>query len=334
MTTPLFDWKDANVLVTGGAGFLGTHLVNALLDRGARVTIFDSKPTLPAIKGHYEAAKRAAYVCADIADEHAVDELVRKERFHAVFHLAAEPIVEVFHKDPARGLQTNVRGTWVLLDALRRLAPEAIVVMASSDKAYGTHETLPYDESAALQGRNPYDCSKSCADLIGHMFAHTYGLRIIVTRCGNIYGEGDLHFSRLIPDVIRHTIAGKPFVLRSNGKFLRDFLHVSDAVSAYLACADALRQGHAGGEAYNFAHNAPQTVLEVVEKVLALMDAPEQQLIVENSVKYEIRDQYLDSAKARERLQWIPSVRFEDGLKRTIEWYRMLIQDYPEYAPS
>jgi CDP-glucose 4,6-dehydratase len=326
-------WNDANVLVTGGAGFLGTHLVNALLDQGARVTILDIKPSLPDIEGHYQDAKRAAYVSADVADDRIVGDLIQREHFDAVFHLAAEAIVQRFREDTARGLETNVKGTWVLLDAIRRHSPEARIVIASSDKAYGTHEKLPYDETAPLQGRNPYDCSKSCADLIGHMYAHTYGLRLLITRCGNIYGEGDLNFSRLIPDVIRCACRNTPFIMRSNGTFKRDYVYVSDIVAAYIRCAEALRSGHVGGEAYNFGHNKPMAAIDVVKMISRLMNSHVSVTIRDNAT-YEIRNQYLDATKANERLAWRPAVSMEEGLQRTIAWYSMLLERYPEYAAS
>jgi CDP-glucose 4,6-dehydratase len=331
MQTPS-TWNDVPVLVTGGAGFVGAHLVHALLEQGARVTILDIKP-IPQIKGHYDAvAGRAKYVQGSVSDQTLVDELVRTEKFEAVFHLAAEAIVARFHQNPTVGLDTNIRGTWTILDAVRRYTPEASVVIASSDKAYGSHETLPYDESSPLQGRNPYDCSKSCTDLIAHMYAHSYGLKLTVTRCGNVYGGGDLNFSRIIPDAIRLTLQGKPFVFRSDGQFLRDYVHVNDVVAAYISCANALRSGQPSGEAYNFSHNAPISAMDVVRKILALENAAHLEPVVDFSAQYEIRDQFLDSRKAMERLGWAPTVAFDDGLKGAIDWYRMLLAEHPDYA--
>lgn len=333
MPTPS-SWNNVPVLVTGGAGFVGAHLVHALLEQGARVTILDIKP-IPRIKGHYDRInKDARYVQGDVADQTLVDELIKNERFETVFHLAAEAIVARFHQNPAAGLETNVKGTWTILDAIRRYTPEASVVIASSDKAYGSHETLPYDESSPLQGRNPYDCSKSCTDLISHMYAHAYGLKLTVTRCGNVYGGGDLNFSRIIPDAIRQTLQDKSFVFRSDGQFLRDYVYVDDVVAAYLRSAEALREGRPSGEAYNFSHNAPINAIDVVRKILTLMEATHLEPVVNYSAQYEIRDQFLDSRKAMEQLGWAPTVGFDDGLKKTIEWYRMLLAEHPDYAAS
>lgn len=327
-----FFWKDVPVLVTGGAGFVGAHLAQALAQQGARVTILDIKPRLPDVEGHYrEVAGRTAYISASVAKADVVDELVRRERFQVVFHLAAEAIVSRFHADPVSGLESNVQGTWVLLDALRRFAPEAVTVIASSDKAYGSHDVLPYKEDRALQGRNPYDCSKSCTDLIAHMYAQAYGLRLLVTRCGNIYGGGDLNFSRLIPYTIAAAHRNICPVLRSDGKFLRDFIHVEDIVDAYRTCAEALIGGHPSGEAYNFGHNRPHSVLKIVETILSLMGAEHLAPDIQNQVKHEIRDQYLDASKAMERLRWSPRLDLEEGLRLTIAWYRVFVDRYPDY---
>jgi CDP-glucose 4,6-dehydratase len=329
------DWKDVPVLVTGGAGFVGAHLAHALIAEGARVTILDVKPSIPDLKGHYrDVSSGATYVSGSVADERLVDELIRRERFHAIFHLAAEAIVSRFHQDPAQGLESNVKGTWVVLEAVRRHTPEAAVVIASSDKAYGSHPTLPYTETFPLQGRNPYDCSKSCTDLISHMYAHAYGLRMMVTRCGNIYGDGDLNFSRIVPYTIAAAHRNTCPVLRSDGKFLRDYVHVRDIVQAYLRSADALRDGHATGEAYNFGHNAPVSVIHVVETILDLMGAAHLAPVIQDQAKHEIRDQYLDAGKAMQRLGWSPTIGLRDGLQQTIAWYRAFVDGHPTYDYS
>lgn len=323
------------MLVTGGAGFVGAHLSHALASAGARVTVLDTKPAIPDIEGHYrDMSERVAYVPASVANTAVVDDLVKRERFAIVFHLAAEAIVQRFHADPIRGLESNVQGTWVLLDALRRYAPEAVTVIASSDKAYGTHEILPYTEEQAVQGRNPYDCSKSCTDLIAHMYAHAYGLKLLVTRCGNIYGGGDLNFSRLIPYVIYSAHRRTCPILRSDGSFRRDYIHVDDIVSAYVRCAQALQQGHASGEAYNFGHNTPMSVLEVVQTILKVMEADELQPIIQNAATHEIRHQYLSAQKAMTALSWQPTVGFTDGLQHAITWYRHFIDQHPTYDYS
>jgi CDP-glucose 4,6-dehydratase len=335
MSFTQISWKDVPVLVTGGAGFVGSHLAHALASRGARVSILDIKPNIPDIGGHYgDIALRAAYTQGSVADTVLVEEMVRRERFDAVFHLAAEAIVPRFHENPAQGLESNVKGTWVLLDALRKFSSKTVTVIASSDKAYGTHDQLPYSEDRPLQGRNPYDCSKSCTDLIAHMYAHAYGLRLLVTRCGNVYGNGDLNFSRIIPYTICAAYRQTSPVLRSDGSFRRDYIHVYDVVGAYLQCAEALLDGHVSGEAYNFGHNSPMSVLEVVNQVLSIMHATHLAPVIQNQGMYEIRHQYLDARKAMDRLGWQPAVRFEEGLEKTISWYREFIDSHPTHDYS
>jgi CDP-glucose 4,6-dehydratase len=250
-----------------------------------------------------------------------IHRLFEKYKFQTIFHLAAEAIVGRAYENPAEALDTNVRGTWNVLEVCRRKNPEAEVIIASSDKAYGTHAKLPYREDFPLLGENPYDCSKSAADRIALMYAKTYGTNLAITRCGNVYGGGDLNFSRLVPDAIRSLFSNKSPEIRSDGLFIRDYVHVSDIVGAYIRTAEALiKKEIQAGEAFNFGTNSPRTALEVVQSITTLM-GHEIHPVILATARYEIRDQYLDSTKAREILGWAPAVGFENGLRDTIDWY-------------
>jgi CDP-glucose 4,6-dehydratase len=239
-----------------------------------------------------------------------------------VFHLAAQTLVGVAKNDPLSTLEANVRGTWNILEACRQ-AQVAHVVVASSDKAYGVSESLPYLETHPLEGRYPYDCSKSCTDLISAMYAQTYGLPVGVARCANIFGGGDLNFSRMIPDLIRTALRGERFVIRSDGKFVRDFLYVRDAAGAYMCLAENLASNPSlYGEAFNFSLEIQRTVLEIVHEILAMMGRPDLEPVIENTARAEIRAQYMVCGKARRMLGWAPRYGFREGVEETIAWYR------------
>jgi len=315
-------WKDRPVLVTGGVGFIGSHLAHALLRLGARVTILDKKEEVPALGGLWdELRSRAYYHSGDVREGVLVGALLKKHRIQTIFHLAAEAIVGRAHESPEEALDTNVRGTWNVLEQCRLYAPHAEIVVASSDKAYGVHKNLPYREDFPLLGGNPYDCSKSAADRIAEMYAKTYGVKAVITRCGNVYGGGDLNFSRLIPDMIRSFFFHMRPEIRSDGLYRRDYVHVADIVRAYLKSAEALIGGKiAAGEAFNFGTETPRTALEVATRIGTLMEAGVPPAVLA-SARYEIRDQYLDSQKARSILKWSPCVDFDEGLAHTIRWY-------------
>ncbi|OGM93707.1 hypothetical protein A2935_01645 [Candidatus Wolfebacteria bacterium RIFCSPLOWO2_01_FULL_47_17b] len=315
-------WRNRPVLVTGGAGFIGSWLADGLIRRGADVTILDIKKALPDAGGHYDTLRsKGRYIQGDVRDEKVLEDILRRYHITTVFHLAAEAIVGNALKDPGEALDTNIRGTWTVLEAVRRLNPKIHVITASSDKAYGAHETLPYTEEFSLSGRNPYDCSKSCADLIAQMYGHTYGLCLVVTRCGNVYGGGDLNFSRLVPDTIRSLWHGKAPVIRSDGMFRRDYVFVSDIVSAYLSTAEALIAGEMKHHVFNFGTGAPQRAIDMVSRITELMDTTLQPVIL-SEAQYEIKDQYLDASRAQETLRWHPRVGLEEGLVDTIAWYK------------
>jgi len=235
--------------------------------------------------------------------------------------------VGVAKVDPVGTLEANVRGTWMLLEAARQAGVRQVLV-ASSDKAYGPSDRLPYHEDYPLQGRFPYDVSKSCADLITTMYARTFGLRAAIVRCGNLFGGGDLNFSRLIPGVILATLRGENFLIRSDGLFVRDFLYVEDAADAYLRLAEHLAADESlAGEAFNFGLELRPTMLDLTLRVLQMMGRADLRPIVQNVASAEIREQYLDASKARARLGWAPRYGMDEGLRRTIDWYREHLKD-------
>ena len=312
-------WSERRVLVTGGSGFIGYALARKLLDEGARVSILDIRP-LPKYATKEE-KKALRFVKGSVKNEKIVGAVLKKERIQTVFHLAAEAIVGKAHEAPAEALDTNIRGTWVLLEAIRAAFPSIEVVVASSDKAYGSHAKLPYKEEAPLYGVNPYDVSKSAADLVANSYAKTYGLHLAIARCGNVYGPGDLNWSRLIPDALRCLAKNKTLKLRSNGKYARDYVYIDDIVCAYMVLGAHIGKKKMHGDAYNFGTNSPLTVIEVLS---ALEKAAGKRVTysVLDKAHYEIQKQYLDSSKAKERLHWVPAVSRSDGMKRTADWYR------------
>lgn len=314
-------WKNRPVLVTGGAGFIGSWLSRRLLELGARVYILDIKASLPRVGVPYCDLARAFYISGDVCDQKLIAELLKKESVKTIFHLAAEAIVGEAHKNPARAFRTNVQGTVSALEAAREVNPEIEIVIASSDKAYGQHDTLPYREDLPLIGRNPYDCTKSCADLAAQSYAATYGIRVGITRCGNVYGGGDLNFSRIIPGAVSSFLAGRAPEIRSDGAYKRDFIYVEDVVGAYIILAQELGKGKHFGESFNFGHNKPLAVIDVVREIARKMDASIEPKIL-STARFEIRDQYLDAGKAYEKLGWRPAVDLACGLDKTIAWYK------------
>jgi CDP-glucose 4,6-dehydratase len=239
----------------------------------------------------------------------------------------------VANRSPRATFEANIRGTWNLLEACRQIRCVARVVVASSDKAYGASPTLPYTEDTPLRGEHPYDVSKSCADMLARSYAATYGLPAAVTRCGNIYGAGDVNFNRIVPGTIRSGLAGQSPVIRSDGTYTRDYIYVRDAVSACVCVAENLERDDVRGQAFNFSNERPVSVLEIVNAVVRMMGASLQPTIL-NECAGEIRSQYLSSARARAVLGWRPTYSLEDGLRETIEWYRGFLQGRGTPAPG
>jgi CDP-glucose 4,6-dehydratase len=315
-------WRDRSVFVTGATGLLGSWLVPELVNRGANVVVLlrDANPRSRLVSDGW--IERCTAVHGGLTDVGLMRRALAEYSIDTVFHLGAQTLVGIAKVDPVGTLEANVRGTWLLLEAARQSGVKQFL-LASSDKAYGDSDRLPYLESHPVQGRFPYDVSKSCADLIATMYARTYGLNTGVVRCGNLFGGGDLNFSRLIPGVIQATLRGERFVIRSDGKFVRDFLYVEDAAEAYLLLAERMAADRTlGGEAFNFGLEMRPTMLELTHRVLQMMGRADLEPVVQNVASAEIREQYLDAGKARERLGWKPRFGMEEGLKRTIEWYR------------
>ncbi|MBA2303530.1 MAG: GDP-mannose 4,6-dehydratase [Acidobacteria bacterium] len=318
-------WMQRPTFVTGGTGLVGGWLVSRLVEAGADVTclVRDWAPRAMLLSGDLQ--RSVTIVRGDVRDQALLERTLGEYEIDTVLHLAAQTIVGIANRNPVSTLETNIAGTWALLEACRRSPRVRQIVLASSDKAYGDQEQLPYDESTPLQGRHPYDVSKSCGDLIGQMYAVTYGLPVAITRCGNFFGGGDLNWNRLVPGTIRSLLQGDRPVIRSDGQYVRDYFYVEDGAEAYMLLAEKMAaDAGLGGMAFNFSNETQVSVLELVGKILALMDS-QLEPDVRNEATGEIRRQYLSAAQARARLGWAPRFALDDGLRRTISWYRQML---------
>ncbi len=315
-------WQDRPTFVTGGSGLLGSWLVRRLLQAGADVTclVRDWVPQSELVRANL--LDRVKVVRGDVRDQPTLERALGEYEIDTVIHLAAQTIVGIANRNPVSTFETNIAGTWSLLEACRRSPSVKQIVVASSDKAYGEHEQLPYSEDAPLMGNHPYDVSKSCADLIAQTYAGTYGLPVAVTRCGNFYGGGDLNWNRIVPGTIRSVLRGQRPVIRSDGKFVRDYFYAEDGAAANMLLAELMAtDASLHGQAFNFSNEIQVTVLELVERILKSMGSdvePE----VRNEAVNEIRHQYLSADKARRLLGWSPLFTLDDGLRLTIEWYK------------
>ncbi|MFH1691079.1 MAG: GDP-mannose 4,6-dehydratase [Candidatus Omnitrophota bacterium] len=313
-------WKNRKVLVTGHEGFLGSWLVKTLLERKAIVVGLDKIAGRPIIVLN-GLRNSISSVKADVAQLGSMKKIFLAYRPEVVFHLAAEAIVDKAKENARLTFKSNIEGTWNILEAALECGGVKSIVIASSDKAYGSHPHLPYAEDYPLMGRNPYDVSKSCADLIAYSYWHTYKLPVAVTRCGNIYGPGEYNFSRIVPDTIRSILKQKTLLIRSDGTFTRDYVHVRDIVAGYMLLAEKMKPLKLGGEAFNFSCERPMSVIEVVEKLCRLTDKKLKYKIL-NRAKYEIQHQFLSSKKARKVLGWKPQHSIENGFLDTYQWYK------------
>ncbi|MEG4851310.1 GDP-mannose 4,6-dehydratase [Microcoleus sp. B5-D4] len=326
-------WRDRSVLVTGCTGLLGSWLVAELVQRGARVTglVRDWVPKSRLYTEDWHQQINIVRGC--VQDLQTLKRAINEYEVDTLFHLAAQSIVGVGNRDPLETFETNIKGTWNLLEACRQIGGVSRVVVASSDKAYGDQLVLPYDETTPLQGEHPYDVSKSCADLICRTYYVSYRVPVCVTRCGNFYGGGDLNFNRIVPDTIRSTLRDKQVVLRSDGSYIRDYFYVKDGVLAYLHLAEQMDRREIWGEAFNFSNELQIPVLEMVRKILELMDKSHLEPIILNQAKNEIKHQYLSAEKARRLLHWKPQYSLEEGLREAIQWYdKFLNVDSPTLA--
>lgn len=315
-------WRDRPVLVTGATGFLGGWLVPRLIDLGADVVclIRDWVPRSELMRP--STLERVSVVRGDVRDRSLLERLLGEYEVDTVFHLAAQTIVRIANRNPVSTLDTNVRGTWSLLEACRRSPAVRSVVVASSDKAYGDQQGLAYDETMPLRGSHPYDVSKSCADLVAQAYATTFALPVAITRCGNFYGGGDLNWSRIVPGTIRSILRGRRPIIRSDGNYVRDYFYIEDGAAACMLLAEQLAScPELRGQAFNFSNENQATVLELVQRILALMSS-DLQPEIRNEAANEIRHQYLCAEKARQVLAWKPLFTLDEGLRATIEWYR------------
>jgi CDP-glucose 4,6-dehydratase len=319
-------WQDRAVFITGATGLLGGWLVKDLLERGAIVTalVRDWVPASEVVRAGL--TDRVNIVRGGLASPYLLERVLGEYEIEVVFHLAAQTIVGIANRNPLSTYESNVRGTWNLLEACRRSPVVKSIVIASSDKAYGDQEVLPYTENMPLQGRHPYDVSKSCADLIAQSYSHTFNLPLGITRCGNFYGGGDLNWNRVVPGTIRSVLRGERPIIRSDGKYVRDYFYVEDGAAAYLLLAQRLVEDcKIRGAAYNFSNEEQISVSDLVNSILEKMRSSLKPEIL-NQAANEIRHQFLSAERARKELNWKPMFTLDQGLDRTIAWYREALQ--------
>ncbi len=315
-------WLDRPTLVTGASGLIGGWLVSRLLTAGADVVCLmrDWVPQSELVRTNL--IDKVKVVRGDVRDQETAERILGEYEIDTVIHLAAQTIVGIANRNPVSTFQTNIAGTWSLLEACRRSPAVKQIVVASSDKAYGDHDVLPYTEDATLQGKHPYDVSKSCADLLAQAYATTYQLPVGITRCGNFYGGGDLNWNRLVPGTIRSVLRQQRPVVRSDGLFIRDYFYAEDGAIANMILAERMAEDpQLRGQAFNFSNETQSTVLELVNRILSLLNS-DLRPDVRNEASNEIRHQYLSAAKAKQLLGWQPLFTLDEGLSRTIAWYK------------
>lgn len=313
-------WKDRRVFITGCSGLLGSWLVKRLISKKALIVglLRDEIPDSNLVR--MGLSDKITSIRGDLENYLLVRRIINEYEIETVFHLAAQTIVTVANNDPLSTFEANIKGTWNILEACRQAKNIKQVIVSSSDKAYGEKEKLPYFETDPLKGEHPYDVSKSCADLISHTYHKTYNLPVCVTRCANLYGGGDLNFSRIVPGTIRSAFYNEEPVIRSDGKYLRDYFYVEDAVSAFMLLAEKMREASVCGEAFNFSSGIHVDVLEIVSRILKLMKKELKPKIL-NETRNEIKDQFLSIEKASKLLGWSPEHSLDSGLAKTIRWY-------------
>jgi CDP-glucose 4,6-dehydratase len=322
MTDPNADfWRYRPVAITGATGFLGSHLTAALVELGANVVAVVRDDVVPTPVSQAWAGKIAT-VRGDVQDQNLLERMLGEYESTVVFHLAAQSQIGVSNRNPVSTWESNIGGTWSLLEAVRHSPGVAAVVVASSDKAYGEQPTLPYDEDMPLSAKHPYDVSKACADMIATSYHHTFGVPVCITRCGNFFGPGDTNWNRLVPGTARSLLRGERPIIRSDGTWTRDYLHVVDGALAYMRTAEAMvADPKLIGTAYNFSTETPASVLELVELMRAEIGV-DLEPDVRAEATNEIPHQYLSAERARQQLGWKPKFTLREGLADTITWYR------------
>ena len=320
-------WKKKNVFVTGADGFIGSWIAKEAVNRGANVFILarDLKKPKTSLDYH-DLRKNTTIIQGDITDYDCILKILNEKSIDTIFHLAAQPIVWVASRNPSSTFNTNIKGTWTLLEAARNVPTVKRVVVASSDKAYGDQKVLPYTEDQPLNGLYPYDASKSCTDIIARCYHKTFGLPVAVTRCANTYGGADFHLDRIVPGTVVSVLKGDVPIIRSDGKLERDYIYISDVVDAYFAIAENLDKEEIQGQAFNIGTEKPISVLDLFNMIIRLCGKDVGPKVL-NEAKYEIKKQYLAIGKAKNLLGWEPKVSLEEGLKSTIDWYREHIED-------
>ena len=321
-------WSDKSVLVTGATGLVGSWLVRELLSQGANVSclVWEADPASDLISS--KLIDQTFVISGDLADISTCEKAISKSNCEYVFHLGAQTIVGKAIQDPVRTFRSNIQGTWNLLDSIRNSKSSIkSVVVASSDKAYGTANTLPYREDYPLHGDGPYDVSKTCTDLLAQSYASTFDLPITVARCGNIYGGGDLNWSRIVPGTIKSLLLQETPVLRSDGTFIRDYVHVDDIVDAYMFLAQQAEIKNITGEAYNFSRDEPLSVLDIYQEICKVVVGKYIEPKILSTTAAEIKDQHLDSTKARVELGWKSTITLEKGITKTFDWYLNYFKD-------
>lgn len=325
-----FDWKNRRVLVTGASGIVGSWLIKELLALDVYIValVRDADPQTELFRSGD--IRRVSVVSGRLEDFTALERAINKHEIDTIFHLGAQAIVGTAQRYPLATFEANIRGTYQLLEACRQHKDLVRrVVIASSDKAYGEQPQLPYVESMPLQGKYPYEVSKSCTDLIAQSYFHSYGLPVGIARCGNVYGGGDINWSRIVPGTVRSLLRGERPQIRSDGAFVRDYIYVKDVARAYIHLAQGLEDPAVHGEAFNFSDEAPMTVLALVDEIRALMQAEHLEPAILNSASGEIKSQYLSAEKARKTLAWEPAYSRQAGLSETIAWYRQFFAEQP-----
>ena len=316
-------WSDKRVLVTGASGMVGSWLTQWLVESGAHTVAFiaDTDPQSELVRSG--TINKVSVVNGRLENYDDIERAINNHEVDSIFHLGAQPIVGAADRAPRHTFESNIQGTWNLLDACRVLSPLVKrIVVASSDKAYGTQPILPYTEDMSMNGDHPYEVSKSCTDLISTTYARTYGTPVTIARCGNIYGGGDLNWNRIVPGTFRSLLRGEQPVLRSDGTFVRDYLHVDDIVSAYLTLGEQTDNPAFAGQGFNFSDESPLTVMAIYKAICEAAGRKDTEPQILNAASSEIKNQYLDSTKAHNVLGWRASVTLDDGLKKSFNWYR------------